>query len=358
MPIIRNDPCKTSYTIIPNKSIRDKDLSLAARGLHHLLVSFSANWQVNVSHLTTICKEGRDKIYKLIKELESHGYIHRTQAKVNGKFAQTVFTVYLSPFTENPYTETPYTETPYTENPDVYKVTNPQSTEIKKELFYERSDIANEKTSQEEDRKLAELFGQTLEEDQEPKEKKESLSTDSMAKKEKDSDPANNLCFGKVMSTQVICEKEKSNSSASGVKKTSSQSRCVSSRHEQVRAMIGELTGDVDGFLKWRMGHLASTSYYKDNGIKVVESTVLEGYAKGLKAFGSDAEKAQAIADVADRIKAHVESWPQRHRKAQQDSQNTLFEELYSLHQKDPEAAFKRAQGLRVWNQFYREKLA
>jgi hypothetical protein len=28
------------------------------------------------------------------------------------------------------------------------------------------------------------------------------------------------------------------------------------------------------------------------------------------------------------------------------------------LHQKDPEAAFKRAQSLRVWNQFYREKLA
>lgn len=210
----------------------------------------------------------------------------------------------------------------------------------------------------EKDRKLAELFGQTLEEDQEPEEKQESPNTDSMAKKEKDSDPANNLCFGKVMSTQVICEKEKSNSSAGGVKRTSSQSRRVSSRHEQVRAMIGELTEDVDGFLKWRMGHLASTSYYKDNGIKVVESTVLEGYAKGLKAFGSDAEKAQAIADVADRIKAHVESWPQRHRKAQQDSQNTLFEELYSLHQKDPEAAFKRAQGLRVWNQFYREKLA
>lgn len=210
-------------------------------------------------------------------------------------------------------------------------------------------------SQKEEDRKLAELFGQTLEEDQEPMEQQVDPSTDSMAKEKKDPDPVNHSFSGENSLNRS--SKKKGTLCRQSVQMTSRQGQRVLGKHSQVRALIGQLTDDVDGFIKWRISHLASTSYYKDNGIKVVESTVLESYAKGLPVYGSDAEKAQAIADVTDKIKAHIESWPQRQRKAQQDDRKALFDEIYALYKKDPAAAMEYAQGLRVWNQFVRERL-
>ena len=86
------------YTCIHNDTLRDNNLSLAARGLHHLLLSYPDDWEINVNHLHSICQEGVNKIRKLLKELEQAGYLQRFQGKdSSGKFSKGICNIYELP---------------------------------------------------------------------------------------------------------------------------------------------------------------------------------------------------------------------------------------------------------------------
>ncbi|MFM6581593.1 MAG: hypothetical protein ACKPIX_18860 [Dolichospermum sp.] len=72
--------------MIANKAIRDQRLSFRARGLHHLLLSYPNGWKVQVDHLVGESeKDGKDAVASALKELESLGYLTRTQIRVKGK---------------------------------------------------------------------------------------------------------------------------------------------------------------------------------------------------------------------------------------------------------------------------------
>ena len=67
-----------NYTCISNDAIQDDRLSLKARGLHHLLLSFPDQWEVNVKDLVKRSKkDGRDAVYAAIAELKDLGYVVR-----------------------------------------------------------------------------------------------------------------------------------------------------------------------------------------------------------------------------------------------------------------------------------------
>lgn len=106
------------YTVISNYHIRDKSLSLKAKGLLTVLLSLPDDWDYSVNGLVAISKEGKDGITSALKELEQNCYLIRTQIKdENGKFKGHNYDVYEKPFTENPSTVNPITENPLTENP-------------------------------------------------------------------------------------------------------------------------------------------------------------------------------------------------------------------------------------------------
>ena len=111
---------KKRYTVISNDAVRDSKLSWAARGLHHYLLSFPDDWEVNVKHL--VCsseKDGNNKIYSLLKELRAAGYV--VQKKLHtGKVQYTVFELPQNPNQENPNQDFR----------DVYERTNQLSTEL------------------------------------------------------------------------------------------------------------------------------------------------------------------------------------------------------------------------------------
>lgn len=122
---IRHTKC---YTSIANSAIQDKRLSLKARGLHHLLLSYPNNWEVNAKHLVEQSdKDGRDAIYSALKELIKFGYIKKIKhRKDGGKFKDVSYDVFELPNTEKPNTENPEmaqpnTDLPNTENPDTEK---------------------------------------------------------------------------------------------------------------------------------------------------------------------------------------------------------------------------------------------
>ena len=88
MPFFRVKKTK-DYTIMANHHLKNRDLSLKAKGLLSVMLSLPEDWHFTVHGLVSICKEGRDSISGAVRELEEAGYIvrHRLRDKeghING----------------------------------------------------------------------------------------------------------------------------------------------------------------------------------------------------------------------------------------------------------------------------------
>ena len=64
-----------NYTTVSNVHLRDKSLSLKAKGMLTMMLSFSDDWNYSISGLVAICKEGRSAVEAALKELKEHGYL-------------------------------------------------------------------------------------------------------------------------------------------------------------------------------------------------------------------------------------------------------------------------------------------
>ena len=126
------------FTVMSNYHLKDKRLSLKAKGLLSQMLSLPENWDYTLRGLVCINKEKLDAIRTAVLELENHGYITRQQSRDNGGiFANIEYIIYeqpqaLSPCLENPNavesgpkqpclgfpnTDNPNTDKPNTENP-------------------------------------------------------------------------------------------------------------------------------------------------------------------------------------------------------------------------------------------------
>lgn len=78
---------KTNFVRISNAAVRDQNLSWEARGVLSYLLSKPDDWCVALPDLIKQGNAGRDKIRKIIKELEAMGYIRRQRLRHdNGQF--------------------------------------------------------------------------------------------------------------------------------------------------------------------------------------------------------------------------------------------------------------------------------
>lgn len=131
-----------NYTVMSNVHLKDKGISLKAKGLLSVILSLPEDWNYTTRGLAAICKEGVDSIGAALRELESAGYLtrHRLRDR-SGRISDTEYVVYespnketvedspdtvsqgadesdtASPCTEKPYTEAPRTDTSDTESP-------------------------------------------------------------------------------------------------------------------------------------------------------------------------------------------------------------------------------------------------
>ena len=77
---------------MPNESAQDRTLSLRARGLLSLILSYRDGADLTVEKLATVLKESEDVISKARKELVSGGYIiHSRYAAKRGRWATETF---------------------------------------------------------------------------------------------------------------------------------------------------------------------------------------------------------------------------------------------------------------------------
>lgn len=99
MRAYRNRP-RRDYTIVRNAALRDERLSLKAKGLLALMLSFPDDWTYHLEHLERLSTDGRDATRGAVRELEARGYVTRRQTRApDGTLSSSVYEVADAPAT-------------------------------------------------------------------------------------------------------------------------------------------------------------------------------------------------------------------------------------------------------------------
>lgn len=97
MGIFRVEKVK-DYTTISNYHLRDKRLSLKAKGLLTMILALPEDWNFTIRGLSAICKEGVESIGTALKELEKSGYLVRKRVRgADGRMNDTEYNFYEEP---------------------------------------------------------------------------------------------------------------------------------------------------------------------------------------------------------------------------------------------------------------------
>lgn len=119
------------YTVMSNYHLRDKSLSLKAKGLLSQMLSLPEDWDYTLSGLSCINRESKDAIRSAINELEKAGYIIRRQTTdASGKFSGNEYIIHEAPEPIPPLLEKPLSENPTTEKPSTGKPSSENPTQL------------------------------------------------------------------------------------------------------------------------------------------------------------------------------------------------------------------------------------
>lgn len=72
-----------NYTVMSNEHLKDKRLSLKAKGLLSVMLSLPDTWDYSISGLVAICKESETAVKSTLNELKSCGYLVVTKKMPN-----------------------------------------------------------------------------------------------------------------------------------------------------------------------------------------------------------------------------------------------------------------------------------
>ena len=72
-----------NYTVMSNEHLKDKHLSLKAKGLLSVMLSLPDTWDYSISGLVAICKESETAVKSTLNELKSCGYLVVTKKMPN-----------------------------------------------------------------------------------------------------------------------------------------------------------------------------------------------------------------------------------------------------------------------------------
>ena len=126
------------YTVMSNHHLRNRELTLKAKGLVSQMLSLPEDWDYTLAGLSHINRESIDAIRTAVWELEKAGYITRRQGRdEKGKMTAIEYTIYEQPqppgldypILENPTAANPILENPTTDNP-----TSENPTQINKDI--------------------------------------------------------------------------------------------------------------------------------------------------------------------------------------------------------------------------------
>ncbi len=131
------------YTVMSNHHLRNKELTLKAKGLLSQMLSLPEDWDYTLAGLSHINRESIDAIRTSVWEFEKAGYITRRQGHdEKGKMTAIEYTIYEQPqppLSDNPALENPTTDKPILEKPTTDNPTTERPTQLNKEI--QRTDL-------------------------------------------------------------------------------------------------------------------------------------------------------------------------------------------------------------------------
>ena len=99
------------YTVMSNHHLRNRGLTLKAKGLLSQMLSLPDNWDYTLAGLSHINREKIDAIREAVRELEKAGYIVRSRERdEKGRLRGADYIIYEQP-------QTPVLDLPTLENP-------------------------------------------------------------------------------------------------------------------------------------------------------------------------------------------------------------------------------------------------
>ena len=109
---------ENNYVIVDKAFLLNEKISLKAKGLLALLLSYPDNWQFYEAEIVQHAADKANSLSSGLKELIENGYIVRKLGKdETGKFKGYEYHIYEKPITEKPIMENPIMENPITEKP-------------------------------------------------------------------------------------------------------------------------------------------------------------------------------------------------------------------------------------------------
>ena len=145
----------TGYTVMSNHHLRNKELSLKAKGLLSQMLSLPEDWDYTLAGLSHINREKIDAIREAVKELEKAGYIVRSRERdEKGRLRGADYVIYEQPqprepeaatsggqppILDLPTLENPTLDNPMQEKPTLEKPTLENPTQLNKDI--QRTDL-------------------------------------------------------------------------------------------------------------------------------------------------------------------------------------------------------------------------
>ena len=130
------------YTVMSNHHLRNKDLSLKAKGLLSQMLSLPEDWDFTLKGLSLINREQIDAIRAAVRELEQAGYIVRSRERDSqGRLRGADYIIYEQPqpVPDSPTLENPTLDNPTQGKPTLEKPTLENPTQLNKDI--QRTDL-------------------------------------------------------------------------------------------------------------------------------------------------------------------------------------------------------------------------
>lgn len=129
------------YTVMSNHHLRNKDLSLKAKGLLSQMLSLPEDWDFTLKGLSLINREKIDAIRAAVRELEQAGYIVRSRERDSqGRLRGADYIIYEQP---QPVPDSPTLENPTLDNPTQEKPTQEKPTQLNKDRSSKEKSITD-----------------------------------------------------------------------------------------------------------------------------------------------------------------------------------------------------------------------
>lgn len=114
-----------NYTVMSNYHLRDKNISLKAKGMLSFMLSLPEDWDYSLAGLVSVLKENETSIKAILSELKDNNYLKIIKKQNDKGLFEYVYNIYEYPYQENneeienTKKESPEADKPVVENPTV-----------------------------------------------------------------------------------------------------------------------------------------------------------------------------------------------------------------------------------------------